>query len=117
MRALAGAAAVIAGVAIWQGDKQVIDYGVKGLGGVLLLLTAYFTARNLRQSARAAFLDRLMQAAQLLASQNEVQRTAGMHALQRLEAYTRDPDDKKAAREVREKGAMETDAPLPEPQA
>jgi hypothetical protein len=47
-------------------------------------LTAYFTARNLRQTARASFLDRMMRAAELIEKGDRVGRTAGLQALDRL---------------------------------
>jgi hypothetical protein len=78
-------------------SPEAADYGLKALGGVLVLMTAYFTARNLRQTARAAFLERLMRAAELLADQDRVKQAAGVHALDRLlESKALDSADREA---------------------
>ncbi|HWX95219.1 MAG TPA: hypothetical protein VNZ01_00085 [Solirubrobacteraceae bacterium] len=89
-------------------DGAVVDYGLKGLGGVLLLLTAYFTARSLRQAALAGFLERFMRASELLAEHDPVRQGAGLQALFRLHDYARDHAEKEAiVTVVREFGASE----------
>jgi hypothetical protein len=70
-------------------DEAYIDDGAKGIGAVLVLLTAYFTARNLRQNADGGFEERLMRGAELLASSNPVEQTAGRRVLERLKARPR----------------------------
>ena len=51
-----------AGVFVWSivdHNDKIRDAGLAALGGILLLLTAYFTARNLQINARAAFTEQL----------------------------------------------------------
>jgi len=83
------AALALVALRIGTHDEAYIDDGAKAIGGVLLLLTAYFTARNLRQNADSAFEERLMRGAELLASSNPIEQTAGRRVLERLKARPR----------------------------
>jgi hypothetical protein len=94
-------------------DRAVADYGLKALGGVLVLLTAYFTARSLRQAARTGFLERLMRASELLAERDAVKQRAGQETLYRLLDYAQDTADKKAVETVLAEFAHNTDVHTP----
>jgi hypothetical protein len=110
-----GLAGIVVGITAAEvHDRAVADYGLKGLGGVLLLLTAYFTARNLRQAARTSFLERFMRASELLAEEDPVKRHAGLETLLRLHDHARDAADKGAVVAVVQEFVDTTDMPANE---
>jgi hypothetical protein len=108
---LLGGAGVILASLLFD-DDTIRGAGLPAIGGILLILTAYFTARNLRQTARASFLDRMMRAAELIANGDRVARTAGLQALNRLadEARQLRRDDDLAAVEAVRAAAREPGA-------
>ena len=98
------AAAEVITVSLVADSDEVRDVGLTAIGGVLLLLGAYFTARNLRQTARSSFLDRLMHASELLSAIDDpVKQTAGRVTLERLSslaAHAGDKEEEAAAKAV-----------------
>jgi hypothetical protein len=89
--ALAGA-----GVFAWSivgNDTDIRDAGLAALGGVLFLLTAYFTARNLQINARTAFNEQLMRASEFLCDGDPVKQVAARKTLERMRERTRSKGD------------------------
>jgi hypothetical protein len=85
-----------AGVFAWSiidGNDKIRDGGLAGLGGILLLLTAYFTARNLQLNARSAFNDHLMRASELLSQPDPIKQAAAYEILRRMKRRTRSKTD------------------------
>jgi hypothetical protein len=88
-----------AGVFVWSivdGNDKIRDAGLAALGGILLLLTAYFTARNLQINARTAFNDHLMRASELLSQSDPVKQAAAREILHRMKRRTRSKVDQGA---------------------
>jgi hypothetical protein len=77
-------------------DKDIREGGLAVLGGALLMLTVYFTARNLQISARSAFEERLLQASEFLSDGDPVKRVAGEKALLHMRQRARKASDQEA---------------------
>jgi hypothetical protein len=88
-----------AGVFAWsilEGNDKIRDGGLAALGGIVLLLTAYFTARNLQINARTAFNDQLMRASELLSQSDPVKQAAAREILERMRQRTQSTRDRAA---------------------
>jgi len=86
-----GAGVVV--LSILEHNDKIRDGGLAVLGGTLLLLTTYFTARNLQINARTAFNEQLMRASEFLCEPNPVKQAAARATLQRMRDRTRSKTD------------------------
>jgi hypothetical protein len=84
--ALVGCAVAILIASILFEEKEIREIGLAAIAGVVLLLGAYFTARNLRQTSHSAFVSNLIEAAELFADPDPVKHEAGRQALEYLAA-------------------------------
>jgi hypothetical protein len=81
-------------VSLVEDNDKIRELGLAGLGGILLLLTAYFTARNLQISAKSTFNEQLMRASELLSDDNPIKQAAGRETLRRMKRWARKEEDK-----------------------
>ena len=87
------------GVFAWsiiEHSDEIRTGGLAALGGILLLLTAYFTARNLQISASTAFNEQLMRASELLCERDPVKQMAARKTLLRMKRRIRARADEEA---------------------
>jgi len=94
------AGAIIFAISIADDSKGTRDVGLAALGGIVLLLTAYFTARTLQINGRRAFNEQLMKTAELLEENNPVRRAAASEVLRRMEEKARKRSDREAIQAV-----------------
>jgi hypothetical protein len=111
--ALVGCAVAILIASILLEEKEIREIGLAAIAGVVLLLGAYFTARNLRQTSHSSFVSNLLQAAELFADPNPVKREAGRQALDYLAAQLPSGDGDDQARKAAALAVLEAGTDLP----
>jgi hypothetical protein len=112
--AIGVAGAVIIAIDVF-GHAEVRKIGLPALGGILLLLSAYFTARSLLYNSRASFIESFMRASELYSSSDVVRMTAGKAALQRLYEQAKADEDRLAVERVLNARLERQDGLAPEP--
>lgn len=85
--------ACIFALSIVNHDDKIRDAGLTALGGILFLLTAYFTARNLQINERKVFNEQLMRASELLCESERAKQAVAEATLTRMRARAHDKAD------------------------